>query len=95
MALFISLLISVSTPVYAKAEDFFRLNNGELLISGIGMKYSEVITMIKKDKSSEQIGHNRYILDASVGGKFDVQLKFSDRELIDISIKQMGRIIHD
>ena len=94
MPLFIALLISVSPPVYAKAEDFFRLNSGGLLISGIEMKYSEVMAMIKQDSSAEKIGRHRYILDASVGGQFDVQFKFSSGKLIEIEVKQLGRVHH-
>lgn len=89
-----ALLISISPPVYAKAEDFFRLNSGGLLISGIEMKYSDVMAMIKKDQSSERIGRDRYILDASIGGKFDVQFKFSRGKLIEIDAKQLGRQHH-
>lgn len=50
--------------------------------------------MIKKEKSSERIGNNRYILDASVGGLFDVQLKFNRGKLTEIDAKQLGRQHH-
>jgi len=58
------------------------------------MKYSEVMAMIKQEKSSEKIGRDRYILDASVGGQFDVQFKFSRGKLIEIEAKQLGRQHH-
>ncbi|WP_242066050.1 hypothetical protein [Moritella sp. F3] len=58
------------------------------------MKYSEVMEMIKKEKSSERIGNHRYILDASVGGLFDVQLKFNRGKLTEIDAKQLGRQHH-
>jgi len=90
----LTLFISVSPPIYAKAKDFFRLNTGGLLISGTEMKYSEVMEVIKKDKLSERIGRDRYILDASVGGLFDVQLKFSGGRLTEIDAKQLGRKHH-
>jgi len=86
--------MALSSPVHAKAEDFFRLNSGGLLISGIEMKYAYVMAMINKEKSSERIGRHRYILHASVGGKFDVQFKFSRGTLTDIDAKQLGRAHH-
>ena len=88
--LFIALQ-SFSSLSYAKAEDFFRLSGGGLLISGIEMQHSEVMIMINKEKSSKRIGRNHYILHASVGGEFDVQLKFSRGKLTDIVAKQLGR----
>jgi len=91
--LFITLL-SFSLHSYGKAEDFFRLSGGGLLISGIEMQHSEVMAMINKEKSLKRIGHNHYILNASVGGAFDVQLKFSRGKLTDIVAKQLGRSYH-
>ncbi|WP_017221124.1 hypothetical protein [Moritella dasanensis] len=85
-------LLSFSSLSYAKAEDFFRLSGGGLLISGIEMQYAEVMTLISKEKSSEQIGRNHYILNASVGGQFDVQFTFKHGKLTEITTKQMGRV---
>ncbi|NQZ94087.1 MAG: hypothetical protein HRT97_17315 [Moritella sp.] len=79
---------------YAKAEDFFRLSGGGLLISGIEMQYSEVMAMINKERASKRIGHNHYILHASVGGEFDVKFKFNRGKLTDIVAKQLGRTYH-
>lgn len=83
--------LSVSSLPYAKTKDFFRLSGGALLISGIDMTYSEVMAMINKDKSSQRVERNHYILHASVGGKFDVHLKFSRGKLSNITAKQLGR----
>jgi len=84
--------LSFSTLSHGKAEDFFRLSRGGLLISGIEMKRSEVMTMIQQEKKWKRIGHNRYILNGSVGGEFDVQLKFSNGQLTEIVAKQVGRM---
>jgi hypothetical protein len=92
--LFVTLL-SFSSLSYAKAEDFFRLSGGGLLISGIEMKYVEVMALIDNEKSSNRIGHNHYILNASVGGEFDVRFKFRNGKLTDIRAKQVGRIYYD
>ena len=83
--------MSFSSQAHAKAEYFFRLSGGGLLISGVDMKYTDVMAMIKKEKSSKRIGRNHYILNASVGGEFDVQFKFSRGKLTDIDAKQLGR----
>jgi len=91
LGLLLITLLSFSSLSYAKAEDFFRLSGGGLLISGIEMKYSEVMAMINKEKSSKRIGRNHYILHASVGGEFDVQFKFSRGKLTGIIAKQLGR----
>ena len=88
--LFITLQ-SFPSSSYAKAEDFFRLSGGGLLISGIEMQYLDVMAMINKEKLSQRIGHNHYILHASVGGEFDVKFKFSGGKLTDIVAKQLGR----
>jgi len=83
-----------SSLSHAKAEDFFRLSGGGLLISGVEMKHSEVIEMINKEKSWQRIRRDHYILNASVGGEFDVQLKFSHGKLKKILATQLDRPYH-
>lgn len=89
--IFFILSISTSLQLHAKTKDFFRLSGGGLLISGVEMKYAEVIAMINKEKSWQRVTRNHYILNASVGGKFDVHLKFSRGKLTQITAKQLGR----
>ena len=86
-----SVLMSLSSVSHAKADDFFRLSGGGLLISGVEMKHSIVMKMINKEKSWQRVGRNHYILNASVGGEFDVRLKFSGGKLTEIVSKQLGR----
>ncbi|SQD80199.1 hypothetical protein [Moritella yayanosii] len=94
LGLWFIILQSLPSLSYAKAEDFFRLSGGGLLISGIEMQYSDVMAMINKEKLSQRIGHNHYILHASVGGEFDVTFKFSGGKLTDMVAKQLGRADH-
>ncbi|PKH05247.1 hypothetical protein [Moritella sp. Urea-trap-13] len=91
IGIFFIVAMSFSSFSHAKAEDFFRLSGGGLLISGVEMRYSEVIEMINKEKSWQRVGRNHYILNASVGGEFDVRLKFRGGELTEIVSKQLGR----
>lgn len=73
------------------AKDFFRVSGGELLISDIGMTQSAVMDIINNEKSPQRIGYNHYILEASVGGEFDVRLRYTGDQLTEIVAKQLGR----
>lgn len=86
----LSILFSFSSLSYAK--DFFRVSGGDLLISDNGMSYSKVMEIINNEKSWKRIGRNHYILNASIGGEFDVYLRFRGGYLIDIVSKQLGRM---
>lgn len=96
LTLLVALFIPTSllSLAHAKAEDFFRLHGGGLLISGIGMSKLEVVKMINKESSAKKIGPDHYVLAASVGGKFDVQFKFNRGELTEIITKQISRVHH-
>jgi len=81
--------MSFSSLSYAK--DFFRVSGGDLLISDNGMTHSEIMDIINNEKSFKQISYNHYILEASVGGEFDVRLKYTGNKLTKIISKQLGR----
>ncbi|KXO13793.1 hypothetical protein AKG98_2366 [Moritella sp. JT01] len=76
----------------SNAKDFFRVSGGDLLISDNGMTHSEVMEIINNEKSWTRIGYNHYILEASVGGEFDVRLRFTGDKLAKIISKQLGRM---
>jgi len=90
--LWIFFILSISFSSLSNAKDFFRVSGGDLLISDNGMSYSKVMEIINNEKSWKRIGRNHYILNASVGGEFDVYLRFRGGYLIDIVSKQVGRM---
>jgi len=89
--LWIFFISSISFSSQSYAEDFFRVSSGALLISNHGMKYTEVMDIIKKEKSWTRIRNNHYILEASAGGEFHVRLRFSGGMLIKIVSKKVRR----
>ncbi|CAM3031885.1 hypothetical protein [Moritella viscosa] len=90
--LWIFFIISISFSSLSYAKDFFRVSGGDLLISNNGMTHSEVVEIINNEKSFKRISYNRYILNASVGGEFEVKLTFKGGKLTGIKSKQMGRV---
>jgi len=89
--IWIFLIVSMSFSSLSYAKDFFRVSGGDLLISDNGMTHSEIMDIINNEKSFKQISYNHYILEASVGGEFDVRLKYTGNKLTKIISKQLGR----
>ena len=88
--IWIFFIVSMSFSSLSYAKDFFRVSGGELLISDTGMTHSEVMDIINNEKSFKQISYYRYILEASVGGEFEVRLGFTGNKLTKIVSKQLG-----
>ncbi|QUM77795.1 hypothetical protein HWV00_17065 [Moritella sp. 24] len=89
--IWIFFIASISFSSLSYTKDFFRVSGGDLLISNTGMTHSEVMEIINNEKSFKQVSYSHYILEASVGGEFDVRLRFAGGKLIKIVSKQVGR----